>query len=1330
MVKLVPDKLFGGEAGDKAVDPDLIDGGLRSKQFATVVDLLGYGEIDGIFNPEVGTSKFRQNIFLDNTPIQNSNGDENFTNVDVFVRNGASDQTPIKEINAIEKTIPVGLSLTNSPFTTTKTGTYTLAGGDGQTTTIDGVTVNLDSNQMLVALTGGAHGFTLGDVIHWENTTAFALNLTEKPQTTNILSIPTSTSFVINTTFNNESFQGDCNVKTSQGLSRTISDTNVDKLRISIQVPALQEFKDDGEIDGAEVQISIRITENNGTVNNPVILEKINGRATSPYVQDFELIFENPNMSFPLTLTVMRNSADSTDPKLQNLTNWLNYTEIITDNSAYQGFAYVALRFNAQEFQSFPRRMYRVKGTKIKIPHNGTVDQNNGAISYSGDFNGTFKADKEWSADPAWILYDLLTTDKGFGDKLNSNGSVAEKGIIDEDTLDVFSFFQASKYASELVDAGNGDGTKEPRFSCNVIINRKNDAYTIINDLCSVMNAMPFYSVGSLTISQDRPTNTSDNTSDAQYIFTNANVTQQGFTYTGVGSKTKFTEVEVSYFDNETQQLDFHYVDANEITALGTSGLDAITKFGRVRKTLKSFACTSRGQANRLARWFLYTNLLESETVSFTTTLEAGVIVRPQTIIGIADSMRAGVRRGGRINTGVSTTQIIVDDANNTDLTAENTATLSVVLPDGTVETKAISNISDKTITVSSAFSAVPQANSIWAIENTSVEFQLYRVLGVEEVNHCEYKVTAIIHDVNKYSQVEDNTALTTRTITTLIDVKPAPSNLTATEQIVALQNRAVSKIFVSWEPVLGVKEYLVEFQYSKPDNKNFDNPEKLRIARPTFELFEAREGTYLFKVQSYNALGKLSTNVTTFTFNAVGKTALPDDVQNLQIEPLSDLFVRLRFDKSTDVDVIHGGNVVIRSSNLTSGATFTNSVDVVPELSGNVTEAIVPNIVNGTYFLAFRDDGGRLSANAASIPLIDTRPDIFPKLTVLTDREDLDSPPFQGTKDDCFFSDEVNGLVLGSTVTIDDEPDFDAIADFDFIGDVDFLTGGQYFFKDTLDLGSKHTLHLRRHFVTQGFLPNDLIDKRTANVDTWTDFDGATATEVNAKLSVATTDLDPDLSVQANYGASLTTITITKTGHGYSVGDFVVIDFTTGVAIDGNYEIKTVPNANTFTVTSPVTLSVPDGNSCTYGANFTQFNPFVNGSYAARGFKFKCDLLSTDPAQSIEIDQLGYSAELQSRTETSLGNAAASSGGFIASGTSTKSITFTNSFFTGQTGTSIAANSVLPSIGITIENAQLGDFFTLSNITGAGFDIDIKNGSSNVNRNFKYAATGFGRGS
>ena len=1215
MPRLVDDQLFGTDR--KVVDPDLIDGGLRSKQFATVVDLLGYGEIDSIFDVGgSGTDTFQKNIFLDGTPLKNANGDNNFQDVEVFFKNGASNQTAIQEINAVETTVPVSAPVTNSA-----------------------------------------------------------------------------------------------------SVTRSITNTSVDKIRVTIQIPALQEFKTDGDIVGAEVKISIRITENDGTVSNPVVENAINGKATSPFVKDFEIKFER-TMSFPIDVTVIRNTADSTESRLQNTTNFLSLTEIITDSNAYQGFAYVALRFNAQEFQSYPKRMYRIKGTKIKVPHDTTIDSDNGRVIYPADytFNGTFKTDKEWCSDPAWILYDILTTDKGFG---------GTDGVIDENTLDVFSFYSASAYNSELI-TDPITGTTEPRFSCNVILNQKNDAFTLINDLCSVMRAMPFYSVGSLTLSQDRPTDTTTNTSDAQYIFTNANVSEQGFTYTGVGQKTKFTEVEVSYFDNDTQTLNFEYVSADEITAL--SGYT--TKFGKIRKTLKSFACTSRGQANRLARWFLYTNLKESELCSFKTTLEAGVVVRPSMIIGIADSLRAGVRRGGRIKSVTDTTTIVVDDANNTDLTDENSATLSVIMPDGSTESRSISSISGTTITVSSAFSTSPQANSIWAIENTTVEFQTYRVLGIEETNHCEYNISAIIHDTNKYSQVEDTTVpANPRTITTLLDEKPSPNNATAVEQIVALDNRAVSKIFVSWEPVQGVKEYLLEFQYEN------DNPERQRISRPSFELFESRLGSYVFKIKSYNTLGKLSATTTTATIEAEGKTALPADVQNVKIEPLSDEFVRIRFDKSTDVDVIHGGNVVIRSSNLTSGATFTNSVDVLPELSGNVSESIVPNIVNGTYILKFKDDGGRLSSGEASVVMLQTVPNAFPKLTVLEDREDNDSPPFQGAKVDCFFSDDVNGLVLGSLITLDDVTDFDAMADFDFLGAVD-ITGGSYEFANTLDLGGKQPLRLRRHMVTQGFYPNDLFDKRTALINTWTDFDQATAFDVGASLLVATTDLDPDLVVSSgvSYGQSGTTITITKTDHGYSVGDFVVIDFTAGSATDGNYQIVSVPSSSTFTVTSATSATISSGTSCTYGANFSQFNPFVNGTYVARGFKFRCEMDSNDPAQSIEIDQLGYTAELESRTETSIGNAGATNG-LIASGTSTKSVTFTNSFFTGSTGTGVPDNSVLPSVGITIENGQAGDFFTIPSITSTGFTINVKNrdtagNETFVNRDFKYAATGFGRGS
>ena len=1211
MPRLVDDQLFGTDR--KVVDPDLIDGGLRSKQFATVLDLLGYGEINSLQDTfGSNTIEFQKNIFLDGTPLLNANGDNNFQDVEVFFKNGASNQTAIQEINAIENTVPVSAPVTNSA-----------------------------------------------------------------------------------------------------SVTRSITNTSVDKIRVSIQIPALQEFKTDGDIVGSEVKISIRITENNGTVSNPVVENPINGKATSPFVKDFEIKFER-TMSFPIDVTVIRNTADSTESRLQNATNFLSLTEIITDSNAYQGFAYVALRFNAQEFQSYPKRMYRIKGTKIKVPHDTTIDSNNGRVIYPTDytFNGTFKTDKEWCSDPAWILYDILTTDKGFG---------GTDGVIDEDTLDVFSFYSASAYNSELI-TDPITGTTEPRFSCNVILNRKNDAFTLINDLCSVMRAMPFYSVGSLTLSQDRPTNTTTNTSDAQYIFTNANVSEQGFTYTGVGQKTKFTEVEVSYFDNDTQTLNFEYVSADEITAL--SGYT--TKFGKIRKTLKSFACTSRGQANRLARWFLYTNLKESELCSFKTTLEAGVVVRPSTIIGVADSLRAGVRRGGRIKSVTNTTTIVVDDANNTDLTDENSATLSVIMPDGTTESRSISSISGTTITVSSAFSTSPQANSIWAIENTTVEFQTYRVLGIEETNHCEYNISAIIHDTNKYAQVEDTTvAANPRTITTLLDEKPSPSNASAVEQIVVLNNRAVSKIFVAWEPVQGVKEYLLEFQYEN------DNPERQRISRPSFELFESRLGSYTFKIKSYNTLGKLSSTTTTVDVQAVGKTEVPADVQNLRIEPLSDEFVRLRFDKSTDVDVLHGGNVVIRSSNLTSGVTFTNAVDVLPALSGNVNETIVPNIVNGTYVLKFQDDGGRLSSGDASVVMLQTQPDVFPKLTVLEDREDTDSPPFAGAKVDCFFSDDVNGLVLGSLELLDGITDFDAIADFDFLGAVD-ITGGHYDFANTLDLGGKQPLHLRRHIVSQGYYPNDLIDKRTANIDTWTDFDAATAFDVGAKLLVATTDSDPDTSTAGTYtinngsGSAGTIITITKSSHGYSVGSFVTVDFTSGTGVDGDYQISAV-TTNNFTLTSASSLST-SGN-CNFSAEFSQYNPFVNGSYIARGFKFRCEMDTNDPAQSIEIDQLGYTAELNSRTETSIGNAGATNG-LIASGTSSKTVTFTNSFFTGSTGTGVADNTVLPSIGITIENAQSGDFFTLSSISSTSFVIDVKNGSSFVNRNFKYAATGFGRGS
>ena len=201
--------------------------------------------------------------------------------------------------------------------------------------------------------------------------------------------------------------------------------------------------------------------------------------------------------------------------------------------------------------------------------------------------------------------------------------------------------------------------------------------------------------------------------------------------------------------------------------------------------------------------------------------------------------------------------------------------------------------------------------------------------------------------------------------------------------------------------------QYQVNYRF---EDENFISE---KVSRPDFEIMNSRKGTYTIQVFSYNVLDQLSATSTNLTFEAVGKTAVPQDVTGLLVEPVSDQFVRLRFDKATDIDVTHGGNVVVRHSNLTDGTgTFTNSVDIIPALPGNVSETLVP-AVDGEYILKFRDDGGRLSSGETSVVV--TTPDPVPKLLVLADREDTDATPFAGDKVDCFFSDDVNGLVLGS---------------------------------------------------------------------------------------------------------------------------------------------------------------------------------------------------------------------------------------------------------------------------------------------------------------------------
>ena len=438
-----------------------------------------------------------------------------------------------------------------------------------------------------------------------------------------------------------------------------ITDSDVDAVALTITVPALQRISNEGDIFGTSIQLEIAVQYSGGSYATVVSgnAGTIAGRTPDVYLREYLI---NLDGAFPVNIKVTRITADSSSGKLINEFHFPNYVEIKYDQRTYPNSALVGLKVDAEQFNSIPSRQYLVKGIKVKIPHNATV-RTDGSLSYTGTFNGTLGA-AQYTNDPAWCLFDLLTSSRyGLGAHLA------------EADLDKFSFYQASVYCSAQIDDGTGTGNTEPRFSCNVSIQNQQEAYNVINQMCSVFRAMPYYQAGALTVAQDAP-------KDSSYLFTLANVLEPGFTYSNASQKTRATVVIAKYLDLDLRDINYEEVidTANQ------------ARYGSLVKNIDAFACTSRGQASRLAKWLLYMENVEREVVSFATSVDAGVVVRPGQIIEIADPVRSGERRGGRIQ-AATTNSVTVDDT--TDLTYKVGATLSAVLPDGSVENKSVTSI-------------------------------------------------------------------------------------------------------------------------------------------------------------------------------------------------------------------------------------------------------------------------------------------------------------------------------------------------------------------------------------------------------------------------------------------------------------------------------------------------------------------------------------------------------------------------------------------------------------------------------------------------------------
>jgi predicted phage tail protein len=631
-----------------------------------------------------------------------------------------------------------------------------------------------------------------------------------------------------------------------QPVVRTVNDGEVNAVRIKISIPTLTEQDtSNGDLNGASVEYAIDVqTGASGFVE--ILRDTVSGKTTTRYQRSYYVPLSGTG---PWDIRLRRITEDSTRTALQNKT-WLDsYTEVIESKLRYPNSALMALRVDASQFQSIPARSYDLKLLRIRVPSNYDPETR----TYTGIWNGGFKV--AWSDNPAWCFYDLVTSERyGLG------------GFIPESQVDKWALYAIGRYCDELVP--DGLGGVEPRFTCNLYMQTREQAYKVVQDMVSVFRGMAYWAGGAITLTQDAP-------KDPVYQFTAANVVDGEFAYQGSSAKARHTVAMVSWND----PADFYRQKVEYV-----EDASGIARYGVIQAEVVAVGCTSRGQAHRVGKWLLYSEQSESEIVTFRTGLE-GALVRPGDVIQVADPSRAGLRLGGRI-LNATTDVVTVDHAVGVNAATSNWK-LSVVLANGQIQQRDVAAIDGSQVRVTPAFDEAPRSGAIWVLAATAVQAQLFRVVQVAESEPGLHEVTALAHNPDKYAAIEQGLALQPRTISVLSDVPQAPTNLVMQESLYRIKDQVQVLVQLSWVQVPAAVAYRVSFRMR---GGNF---ESLPLTSANYiEIRSAREGNYEFQVRAVGVTRKEGPPAS-LSSTVLGKTLPPAAVSGFMVtRRLTDLLL------------------------------------------------------------------------------------------------------------------------------------------------------------------------------------------------------------------------------------------------------------------------------------------------------------------------------------------------------------------------------------------------------------------------------------------------------
>ncbi|CAM6786002.1 Host specificity protein J [Citrobacter portucalensis] len=597
-------------------------------------------------------------------------------------------------------------------------------------------------------------------------------------------------------------------VSSATAWTRTFTNTQLSAVRLRLKWPSLFKQEDNGDLVGYSINYAIDLQTDGGTWQT-VLNTSVTGKTTSGYERSHRIGLPHAGSTWTIRLRKITNDANSA--KIGDTMTLQSFTEVIDAKLRYPNTALLYIEFDSSQFNgSIPQISCEPRGRVIRVPDNYDPETR----AYSGTWQGAFKW--AWTDNPAWIFYDLVITDRfGLGNRLSAAN------------IDKWTLYQVSQYCDQPVPDGKGGSGTEPRYTCNVYVQDRNDAYTVLRDFAAIFRGMTYWGGDQIVALADMPR-------DVDYAYTRANVIDGRFTYSSSTTKTRYTTALVSWSDPGNA-----YADAME----PVFEQPLVARYGFNQLEMTAIGCTRQSEANRKGRWGILTNN-KDRIVSFDVGLD-GNIPQPGYIIAVSDELLSGKVMGGRIS-AVNGRVIKLDRV--ADAAAGDRLILN--LPSGASQSRTIQAINGESVTVTTAYSETPQAEAVWVVESDELYAQQYRVVSVSDNNDGTFSITGAWHDPDKYARIDTGAIIDQRSVSVIPPGNQSPpANIVISSFSVVQQNISVETMRVSWDQAQNAIAY--EAQWRRNDGNWVNVP---RSSTNSFDVSGIYAGRYLVRVRAINA--------------------------------------------------------------------------------------------------------------------------------------------------------------------------------------------------------------------------------------------------------------------------------------------------------------------------------------------------------------------------------------------------------------------------------------------------------------------------------------------